>query len=594
MQPLYRAIVSQVEAPLVTGADEQQLAGFRNRQLELEPGARGQTGSEILSPARNSLELLLAVSGVALLLCCANVAGLIVLRAATRRGEIALRASLGATRARLASLQLAESLVLALPAAALSLPVAWLTLRGASRVPGITSAAPDVSLSATAALVAIGIAVASALAVGVLPVRGLLRIKPGNALQEYGARHTTTPGVARFRAALATAQVALSMALLATMGVFAQSLVNIERLDLGVQIDSIVMFDATRGPDRFTDATLFGRVEEALEAIPGVSSVASSGTPVLSLEASPNQSFTVEGVEAQPVSTFLNRVSPGFFQTFDIALLAGRLFNDTDDVFGTVIVNQRFAEHFGLSPDEIVGRTLNIGGFIKSQVVGVVPDVRSGKVTGEIMPQACARNATRPTPAAPGRAGGAGTMGGSYVPNSTFYVRSARLPEDLMSVVRETVARVDPTMPITKLQTVEQQFRDNIAIERFFARTSLVFALLATVLAALGLYGVLAYSVAQRSREIGLRVALGAPMSRIRRMVLRQVMRMAVIGIVLGGIAAAIFGRAAQSVLFGVEAGNPLVLAAAAVVLTAVTLIAGYIPARRASRVDPMSVLRYE
>jgi ABC-type antimicrobial peptide transport system permease subunit len=163
-----------------------------------------------------------------------------------------------------------------------------------------------------------------------------------------------------------------------------------------------------------------------------------------------------------------------------------------------------------------------------------------------------------------------------------------------MSTVRETVARVDPTMPITNLQTMEQQFRTNVEIERFVAGASTAFAVLATALAALGLYGVLAYSVAQRSREIGLRVALGAPTGRIRGMVLRQVTKMAVIGVLLGAIAAALLGRAAQTLLFGVEAGDPLMLAAATVVLAAVTLGAAYFPARRASRVDPMSVLRYE
>jgi ABC-type antimicrobial peptide transport system permease subunit len=163
-----------------------------------------------------------------------------------------------------------------------------------------------------------------------------------------------------------------------------------------------------------------------------------------------------------------------------------------------------------------------------------------------------------------------------------------------MNTIRETVARVAPTMPVRNLQTMDQQFRANIAIERFFAGTSTAFAVLATALAALGLYGVLAFSVAQRSREIGLRVALGAPTSRIRGMVLRQVAGMAVIGIVLGATAAAVFGRAAQSLLFGIEAGNPLMLAAAAAVLAAVTLGAAYIPARRASRVDPATVLRYE
>ncbi|HJR69168.1 MAG TPA: ABC transporter permease, partial [Gammaproteobacteria bacterium] len=246
MNTLYRAILSEVEAPLLVGVDEQQREAYGGRPLVLEPGARGQTSSGILDPARNSVELLLAVSGVVLLFCCANVAGLILLRATTRSGEVALRASLGATRLRIVSLQLAESLVLALPAAVLSLPVAWLTLRSASQVPGIPATGPDASLSATAALVAIGVAVAAALVVGLLPVRGLMRIKPGSALQAFGARHTATKSVARFRTALATAQVALSMALLATMGVFAQSLANIARLDLGADIDSVVMFETGR------------------------------------------------------------------------------------------------------------------------------------------------------------------------------------------------------------------------------------------------------------------------------------------------------------------------------------------------------------
>lgn len=588
MDPLYGGILREVEAPLLLNVDDGQRQAFGRRALALEPGARGQTSDEILSPARDSLDLLLAVSGVVLLLCCANVAGLTLLRAAARGGEMAVRASLGATRGRLASLQLAESVVLALPAALLSLPVAWLILRGASQVPGIAAAVPDVGLSATAALVAVGVAVASALAAGLFPARGLTRSEPGKALQLSGARLTTTKGLARFRAALATAQVALSMTLLAMTGVFVQSLANIARLDLGVDIDSIVMFEASRGPDRYTDSSLFGRAEEALEAIPGVSSVAISGTPVLSLEADPTLGFTVEGVDAESPSAFMNRVSADFFETFDVELLAGRTFNDTDGGFTTIMVNQRFAEHFGLSPQEIVGRTLNVGPFIKTEVVGVVANLRTGKVTGDIVPQTFTHATTRPIPTANGQ------MGRSYTPNATFYVRSARSPEDLMKAVRETVAGVDPTMSITNLRTMEQQLRENIAPERFIAGASTAFAILATALAALGLYGLLAYFVAQRSREIGLRVALGAPTSRIRGMVLHQVTRMAVTGAVLGVIAAWFLGRAAQSVLFGVEAGDPFAFAVAAVVLAAVMLGAAYIPARRASHVDPMTVLRCE
>jgi predicted permease len=576
LNPLYRAILSEVEAPLLINVDEQRREAFLTRTLVLEPGARGQTSSEILAPARNSLELQLAVSGAVLLLCCANVAALMLLRATARSGEIAVRAALGATGARLAMWQLSESLVLALPAALLSLPIASLALAGARLVPGMPAAVPDASLSAAAALVAIGVAVAIALAVGLFPVRRLVRAQLGKPLQSHGARQTTTKGVARFRAALATAQVALSMALLAMTGVFAQSLANIARLDLGVDIDSVVTFSISLPPSAATDRSVFPRVAEALEAMPGVSSVATSQPALLSLDEFAGQA-TIEGL-ADDMPFARNFVSPDFFRTFGIELLAGREFRDTDLFQRVAIVSRRFAERFGLAPDEIVGRRadlnrvdVNTGGPLIDEIIGVVSDVRSGKITDEIEPQVF-----------------------QPAPGGTFYVRGAPPSDALIDAVRETVARVAPSAAIANLQTMQQQFRDNIAIERFFAGTSTALAVLATVLAALGLYGVLAYSVAQRSREIGLRVALGAPAGRIRGMVLRQVTGMAVIGVVLGAAAAAIFGRAAQSLLFGVEAADPLALAAAAVVLTAVVIGAAYIPARRASRVDPMTVLRYE
>jgi ABC-type antimicrobial peptide transport system permease subunit len=273
-----------------------------------------------------------------------------------------------------------------------------------------------------------------------------------------------------------------------------------------------------------------------------------------------------------------SHVSPNFFRTFGTALLTGRDFTDSDSnnfsfQGAAVVVNHRFAERFGLTPDTIIGRRLSIGGNTTFDVVGVIGDLRfSGKVTDEIAPQVFFTSAMR----------------------RTFYVRSDRPPEDLFNVIRETVASAAPAEPVWNLQTMEQQFRSNIAVVRFVAGSATAFAALATALAALGLYGVLAYSVAQRSREIGLRVALGAPTARIRGMVLRQVTRMAVVGVVLGVATAWLLGRATRGLLFGVEAGDPLALAAAAVLLSAVTLGAAYIPARRASRVDPMSVLRYE
>lgn len=576
MNTVFRAILSEVETPLAINATADELDAFRTRALVLKPGARGQTNDQILRPARMTLTLLVAASAFVLLLCCANVAGLILLRAATRRGEIAVRASMGATRGRLASLLFAEALVLALPAAVLSVPIASLTLRVASRVPGIPETASDTSVSMAAALFGIAVAVGSALVVGLVPIRSLIRTEPAKTLQSHGARQTLPKGVARFRAMLVTVQVALSMALLAMVGVFAQSLANIWRVDLGADIDSVVMLTIAPANNAVgTDVSSLLPIAEALEAIPGVSSVAwTNSRPVLSLQGGVIYQATIDGV-ASEVPTSIEMVSPDFFRTFRIELLAGRDFHDTSSPRGA-IVNLRFAERFGFTPDGLVGQSVTAG--FAFEIVGVVDDMKFGRATDDVEPQLFMRSIPGMVWAGP----------------ATFYVRSARPSAELVNIVRETVTRVDPTRPISNLQTMEEQFRESTAVVRFFTGTSTAFAVLATALAAIGLYGLLAYSVAQRSREIGLRFALGAPADRIRKLVLRHVARIAAVGAVLGAIAAVLLARAARSLLFGVDAADPVALAAAAGALAAVMLVAAYIPARRASRVDPITVLRYE
>jgi putative ABC transport system permease protein len=581
VNPLYGAILNDIEAPFLADVDAEQREALSTRPLVLEAGARGQTSSQILSPARSGLTLVWAASGLVLVLCCANVGGLMLVRATTRTGEMAVRGSMGATRGRLASLLLAESLVLALPAVLMSLPVAWLILRGASWVPGLSTAGSGATLSVTAAFVALGVAVAAALGVGLLPVRRLIWTDLAKTLQASSGRQTTAKGVARFRAALATAQVALAMALLATMSSFAQSLANVARLDLGFDIDSVVMFSVPPRGGLATSVSSLPRLAEALEEIPGVSAVAwSNYRPLLSLQGAATKDATVEGMTVEPFPVSQDIVSGDFAQVFDIDLVAGREFRDTDNSAGSsrlrAIVNQRFAEQLGLDPDATVGRTVKA--IYTFEIVGVVEDVRIGKITNAIEPHMFVLAAS----------------GMVFTGATTFYVRSELPPADVMSAIRTAINRVDPTTPIADLQPMEQQFRETIAAERFFAQTSTVFAVLATALAALGLYGVLAYSVAQRAREIALRFALGARPTRIRWMVLRQVALMAVIGVGLGTIAAWGLGRAAQNVVFGVEPGSLLALVSAAALLMVIMLGAAYIPARRASRVDPMTVLRYE
>jgi predicted permease len=581
INPLYRAILSDVEEPLVADVDAQQREALRTRPLVLEDGARGQTSNRILSPARSGLTLIWAASGLVLLLCCANVGGLMLVRATTRSGEMAVRGSMGATRGRLASMLLAESLVLALPAALMSLPVAWLILRGASWVPGLATAGAGVSVSAMAAFVAIGVAVLSALLVGLLPVRRLIWTDPATTLQAYSGRQTTAKSVARFRAGLATAQVALAMALLATMSGFAQSLANVARLDLGFDIDPVVMFSVPPSGGFATSVSSLPRLAEALEEIPGVSAVAwSNYRPLLSLQGAAMHEATVEGMTVEPFTVSQDFVSGDFVQVFDIDLVAGSEFRDMDNTAGSsrlrAIVNRRFAERLDLDPDALVGRTVKA--IYAFDIVGVVEDVRIGKITDEVEPHMFVL----------------ASSGMTFTGAATFYVRSELPPADVMNAIRDRVTRVDSTIPIADLQPMEEQFRETIAAERFFAQTSMVFAVLATALAALGLYGVLAYSVAQRAREIGLRFALGAQPGRIRWMVLRQVAVMAMVGIGLGTLAAWGLGLAARNLVFGVEPGSPLSLVSAAALLAVIMLGAAYIPARRASRVDPMTVLRYE
>ncbi|HET9467720.1 MAG TPA: ADOP family duplicated permease, partial [Vicinamibacterales bacterium] len=575
INPLYQGILSEIEVPLADGTDIPQ--GFATKSLVLEPGARGQ--SALLQPIGARLMTLFAVSGAVLLLCCANVAGLMLIRASSRTGEMAVRASMGASRGRLASLLLTESLLLAVPAALLSLPIALLILRGiAGGIPDLPGTAFDAELSAAAALVAVAAAMIAAVGFGLLPVRGAARADAARTLHAYGVRQTSNKRVTRFRAALATVQVAVSMALLALTGVFAQSLGNIARIDLGLDVDSVVMLTISPEGSGYAPAasvTLFDRLEEELAAIPGVTSAASAMVPLLG-GGELQTGASAEGSEGS-IGVHMNYVSADFFRTLDVGLIAGRDFSnlDADGAPPVVIVNQRLAERLPFG-GAVIGQRVRVLGTAHD-IVGLVPDVKSGDVTDEVEPQVffSRRQLT--------------TLG-----TATFYVRGTRPAEELLNVVRETVARAAPSVPITDLQTMRQQVRENLAEERFFAASATAFAVLATALAALGLYGVLAYTVAQRSREIALRFALGAPAARIRAMVLRQVGAMAVAGLALGLLAALLLGRAARTLLFGVEAADPVALLGAAVVLTIVMLGAAYIPARRASRVDPMVALRYE
>jgi predicted permease len=326
---------------------------------------------------------------------------------------------------------------------------------------------------------------------------------------------------------------------------------------------------------------LFERLEDELSAVPGVSAVTAARVPLLA-GSNWGTDVNVEGFKSGPdidSNARFNTIGPDYFETMGVHLLAGREFTRSDALGAAkvAIVNEAFAKKFNLGRDAVGKHMSDSGPKLDMEIVGFVKDAKYSEVKGQVPPLFFV----------PYRQdAGIGTI--------TFYVKTALDPERLMPTVRSTVARLDPNLPIDNLRTFEQQIRENVFLDRFTSFLSTAFASLATLLAAIGLYGVLAYTVSQRTREIGLRMALGAAPGRVRAMVLRQVAIMVAVGGFIGLTAAVWIGSISQEQLYEMRGHDPMVMAGAAIVLAMVALAAGFIPAHRASRVDPMTALRYE
>jgi predicted permease len=408
----------------------------------------------------------------------------------------------------------------------------------------------------------------------------LQSILKGQAGQPSGAR-----AAARFRLSLATAQIALSMALLVAAGLFTRSLMNVSRVDLGIRIDRLVTFAISPELNAYTperSRLLFERLEEELAAIPGVTGVTTSLVAAIA-GSNWGTDVSVEGFKEDldtDDNSQYNEVGAGYFRTMGIPLIAGREFTPRDGPRApkVAIVNEAFAKKFNLGRDA-VGKRMgqDQDDKLDTEIVGLVQNAKYSEVKQEIPPLFFV----------PYRQDdGVGAI--------NFYVRTSQEPEAFMDSIRKTVARLDPNLPLEGLKTMPEQVRENVFLDRFISVLSAAFAMLATLLAAIGLYGVLAYTVSQRTREIGLRMALGAAPGRVRTMLLKQVGLMTLIGGGIGLVAAFFLGRLAESLLYQMKGRDPLVLTVAAVVLTLVALAAGFIPAHRASKVDPMWALRYE
>jgi predicted permease len=582
---IYAGILNDVEAPELSGQQlpEGTLDRFRARQIEFSPGAQGQ--STLAGQASQPLMLLLGVTVLVLLIVCVNIANLLLARGAARAGEMATRASLGATRGWLVRQLLTESFVLIAIGGILSVVVAALLVRLiAGLLPAGIAIGLSPELSTTAMLFAAGASLVTVVVFGLVPAVRVSDANPALVMRAEASRSGGSRAAMRFRGALTVAQIAFSLLLLVLAGLFTKSLMNVASQDIGMDVDSLVSFSVTPrmnayGPEQLAD--YYDRLEEALAARPGVLAVGSGGVPLLGNFAL-RQPFSVEGFDTAPgadTTAAVAMVGTNFFGALGIPLRTGRTFNEQDDAGSppVAVVNESFARKFNVAD---VGKRAGFGTTTNYQfeIVGVVADAKFASVKGDFEPVIyLSRYQT---------AGGIQAM--------FYFLRAGVEPEALLTMVPRVVAEIDADVPVTNLQTMTTTINGNVYVDRLLSMLSAGFAALATLLAGVGLYGVLAYNVTQRTRELGLRLALGAPPARLRAMVLKQVGVMALIGAGIGLAGAFGLGRAAESLLFGMSARDPLVFGAAVAVLAAVVFVASWFPAWRASRIAPTEALRYE
>jgi predicted permease len=587
LQPLFHQILQmEVQMPEFSKTTEYTRQQFLAMSMDVLPAAKGR--SQLRDQFSKPLLALMGIVAVVLLIACSNLANLLIARASGRQTEVAIRLALGATRGRLVGQLLVESVLLAAVGGAIGLGLAVFMDRALldflpRDLSVITvSTSPDATVLGFALLVSL----LTGLLFGLMPALQATRPHLASTLKAQG-RGVVGGTAVLLRKGLVVAQVALSLLLLIGAGLFVHSLKNLKELDPGFRTDNLVSFavDPTlSGKPQTWSLDYYRRLNERLQSLPGVASSTLAVIPLL-VDNEWDNGATVEGYSTkvgENVDPHMQFCSPGFFQTLRIPILAGRDFRLADDGKAPKvgIVNQKFARKYFANVNPVgrhVGFGTDPGTKLDIEIVGVVGDTKYENMRDEVPYELYVPYNQQ-----------------EFVVGMTAYVHAAADPAGLFTTLRKVVTELDADVPIYQMRTLDQQVENSLITERLLATLSGGFGLLATLLAALGLYGVMAFMVARRTREIGIRMALGASGGSVVWLVMREVMLLAGIGVAIGLPAALGLTQLVQAQLFGVAPNDGLTLCLATAGIVAVAMLSGYLPARRATGIEPVRALHWE
>jgi predicted permease len=586
LQPLFHQIIDdEVKMPAFRNATPYDKSEFLRMWLMVMPGSQGNTS--LRRQYEKPLLVLLGVVGLVLLIACANLASLLTARAAARQKEIAIRLAMGSSRARMLRQLLTESVLLAAAGGIAGVLLAIVMVKSLLAFLPTNSTGYTLTSSPDWRMLAFTFALSLATGIGFGLVPAIQSTNPNIAptLKEAAGNIMGGGAQVMFRKILVAAQVTLSLLLLIGAGLFARSLSNLHSLDPGFKTGNLVQFNLSPriiGYDDSRSMAFFRRIEERLRRVPGVNGVAYAQMAVLTGNEWDNW-VTIDTWQrkGEPPDPHMNSVNASYFETLGIPVLQGRAFTAKDDLGApkVAVVNATFAKKYfgnGIAVGHRFGTGSDPGTPTDTEIVGVVGDTRYESLRDEIPPEIYLCNAQYP------------------IFGEMMYIRTGRDPENSFGPIRAAVREIEPNIPISYMLTLDRQLEESLITERMIAMLSMVFGALATVLAIVGLYGVMAYLVTRRAREIGIRMALGAQSGNVVWLVMREVLVLVAIGVAVGLPTALALSKVVQAQLYGVEPHDPAAIAAATLLLILVALLAGFVPARRAAAYDPVRVLRYE